>query len=159
MVTINKIADKDEKTSITLEIMNALPEWFSPPEDIARKAVIHRDYPFFAAMDGGAAIGFITLKLHNKYAADIYDLGVLKRYHGQGAGRQLLMAAEAYCRKHGYIYLTVKTLDESAVYEPYNRTRAFYYKNGFIPLEVIKHYWNEENPCLYMVKYLAVNES
>jgi hypothetical protein len=48
----------------------------------------------------------------------------------------------------------VKTLDESAEYEPYNKTRAFYQKMGFIPLEVFTTFWNEENPCLFMAKYL-----
>lgn len=154
MITIRVVTDKDLITRITLEIMHALPEWFSPPEDIDRKAVIHRDFPFFTAFDGEKAVGFIALKIQNKYTADIYDLGVLKHYHSQGIGQELLKAAESYCREQGFIFLSVKTLDESADYEPYDKTRAFYYKNGFIPLEVIKHYWNEDNPCLYMVKHL-----
>lgn len=57
-----------------------------------------------------------------------------------------------YCKDNNLIYLTVKTLDSSAVYEPYDRTRAFYNKEGFIPLEVFKTFWNEENPCLFLVK-------
>lgn len=28
--------DKELKTSITLKIMNSLPKWFSPPEDIRK---------------------------------------------------------------------------------------------------------------------------
>ena len=53
-----------------------------------------------------------------------------------------------------YFNLTVKTLDASAEYEPYERTRAFYQKMGFIPLEVFTTFWNEENPCLYFAKRL-----
>ncbi len=54
----------------------------------------------------------------------------------------------------GVGYLTVKTLDESAVYEPYDRTQAFYFKNGFTPLEVFTTFWNEENPCLFLIKHV-----
>ena len=53
MITIRKVENADEKTKITLEIMNALPEWFSPPEDIEKKAIDHREYPFYASFDGG----------------------------------------------------------------------------------------------------------
>lgn len=35
MIEIIFIEDEEEKTRVTLYIMNALPEWFSPPEDIA----------------------------------------------------------------------------------------------------------------------------
>lgn len=154
MIEIQRIDNKDEITQITLDIMNALPEWFSPPEDIRNKSMIHRDFPFFVAFDGKKAIGFAALKIHNSCTADIYDLGVLKEYHRQGIGGLLLSRIESYCRDENFAYLTVKTLDESAIYEPYNRTRAFYYKNGFIPLEVFKTLWNEENPCLFLAKYL-----
>jgi len=36
LYTVTKVTDKDLKTNITLEIMNSLPTWFSPPEDIAK---------------------------------------------------------------------------------------------------------------------------
>lgn len=34
MLTIQKVNDSDVITDVTLKVMNALPEWFSPPEDI-----------------------------------------------------------------------------------------------------------------------------
>lgn len=151
---IRKVIIQDEKARITLEIMNALPEWFSPPEDIVNKSQIHREYPFFAAYDGDKVIGFVALRNHNSYTADIYNLGVLKEYHRKGIGHQLLEACVQYCRENNYKFLTVKTLDEAAVYEPYNGTRAFYRKEGFYPLEVFKTFWDEDNPCLFMVKVI-----
>ena len=154
MIIIKTVEKPDEKTAITQKIMHSLPAWFSPPEDIERKAVVHRDYPFFAAYNGDEPIGFAALKIHNQYTADIYNIGVLEEYHRQGAGRRLVEAAERYCRDNGYVYLTVKTLDSSAEYEPYARTRAFYAKMGFIPLEVFTTFWNEDNPCLFLAKHL-----
>lgn len=62
---IKMVEQPNEKTEITLKIMHSLPAWFSPPEDIEKKAVIHRDYPFFAAYNDDVPIGFIALKIHN----------------------------------------------------------------------------------------------
>ncbi len=152
MIEVRRVDHPDTKSEITLKIMNALPEWFSPPEDIVHKAVIHREYPFFAAFSEEGAVGFAALKLHNEYTADIYDLGVLKQYHRQGVGHQLVEACIRYCQEQGYKFLTVKTLDESADYEPYVATRAFYKKEGFYPLEVLTTFWDEDNPCLFMVR-------
>ena len=155
MIIIKQVEKADEKTRVTLQIMNALPEWFSPPEDIVNKSVIHREYPFFVAYDGDAAIGFVALKIHNEYTADIYNLGILKEYHRRGIGHELMEACVCFCKERGYRFLTVKTLDESAVYEPYNGTRAFYKKEGFYPLEVFTCIWDEDNPCLFMIKVLG----
>lgn len=151
---IRIVENKNEKERITLEVLNALPEWFSPPEDIARKALQHKDYPFIAVYDGEKAVGFVALKIHNPYTADIYNLGVLREYHKQGVGHKLMEACISYCKANTYKFLTVKTLDESADYEPYEATRAFYKREGFYPLEVFTCIWDEENPCLFMVKVI-----
>ena len=102
----------DEITAITLEIMHALPAWFSPPGDIDRKAIIHRDYPFFAAYNGDEPFGFIALKIPNPYTAEVFNMGILEAYHRQGVGSKLMQVVERYCKDNGYLYLTVKTLDE-----------------------------------------------
>jgi len=152
MILIKEITNPDIKTEITLCIMNALPTWFSPPEDIENKAIIHRTYPFFAVFDDDRVIGFLALKIHNQYTAEVYNIGILEEYHRRAIGHLLIERSVEYCKDNNLIYLTVKTLDSSAVYEPYDRTRAFYYKEGFTPLEVFKTFWNEENPCLFLVK-------
>ena len=159
MIHIKTIESPDEKTAINIKIMHSLPAWFSPPEDIEKKAITHREYPFFAAYDENKPIGFLALKIHNEYTADIFNLGILEQYHKQGIGHRLLHAAEQYCVDNDYLYLTVKTLDASAEYEPYERTRAFYKNMGFIPLETFKTLWDEENPCLFFVKRLVSNSS
>jgi len=155
MFKVEKIADKDLKTNITLEIMNSLPKWFSPPEDILKKSVAHRDMPFFAAFDGSKVIGFVALKVHNQYTVEMYNIGVLEAYHWQGVGHAMLMAVERFVKENGYKFITVKTLDASAQYEPYERTRAFSFKNGFYPLEVFPLFWNKDNPCLFLAKYIG----
>lgn len=154
MLEIKQVESPDEKQAITLAVMHSLPDWFSPPQDIDRKAVLYRDFPFFAACDEDKAIGFLALKIHNEYTGDVHSLGVLEEYHRQGVGAQLLGAGEDYLRRNKFMYLTVKTLDASANYEPYDRSRNFYQKHGFVPLEVFTQIWDEENPCLFLVKGL-----
>lgn len=153
---IKKVTDKDEITQITLDIMNALPKWFSPPEDIIRKSKIHRDFDFWAAYnsDTHEPIGFITYKIHNKYTAEIYDLGILKEHQGNGIGTALFDISEKYFVENKFSFITVKTLDESADYPPYEGTRRFYLKCGFLPLEVFTEYWDKDNPCLFLGKYI-----
>ncbi len=155
MYTVTRVLDKDEKQAVTLRIMQALPKWFNPPEDILKKAALYREFSFFAVYDGDAAVGFAALKIHNAYTADIFNIGVLEPYHRRGMGGALLQAAEAYCREQGFSFLTVKTLDGSVHYAPYEGTRAFYKKHGFVPLEVFPLFWNAENPCLFLAKYLG----
>ncbi|MDR1691407.1 MAG: GNAT family N-acetyltransferase [Rickettsiales bacterium] len=155
MFDIKQIHKKEEKKSITLEIMHSLPLWFNSAQDIDNKyAKEHQEQTFFTAFDENEVIGFITLKEHNSYATEIYNMGVKEQYHRKGIGSLLLSGAENYCKKNHNKFLTVRTLDSSAEYEPYERTRKFYAGKGFFPLEVLTTYWNEENPCLLLAKYL-----
>ena len=155
MIEVKMVDQADEKTAITLHIMLSLRDWFNPEDDIRKKSLTHRTFPFFAAYNGESVIGFAALKIHNEYTADIYTIGVLERYHRQGAGKLLIKEIERYCLAQGHQFLTVKTLDVSADYEPYNRTRAFYRKMGFIPLEVFPTLWDSDNPCLFLAKIIG----
>jgi ribosomal protein S18 acetylase RimI-like enzyme len=60
-------------------------------------------------MEEGRALGFLTLKLHFPWAAEIYVMGVRPETHRRGIGRALLARAEAYLREQGVEYLQVKT--------------------------------------------------
>ena len=131
--------------------MGALPEWFTP-SDVESKAKEHQNMLFWASYYENVLKGFVAVKIHNKHTLEVYDLGVLREVHRNGLGHALMYEVYIYAKKHGYDYITVKTLDESAIYEPYDRSRNFYTKEGFLPLEVFKYYWNEDNPCLYLVK-------
>ena len=152
---VTKITDSDLKTSITHRIMSSLTAWFSPSEDIEQKAIMHKEMPFFAAFDEGKDIGFIALKVHNEYTVEIFNFGVLEKYHRKGVGQAIFNSVELYCKEKGCKFITVKTLDSSSEYEPYERTRAFYLKNGFYPLEVFPLFWNKENPCLFLAKHIV----
>lgn len=85
-------------------LLRTLPEWFG-----IETAVLHyRDAmatlpTWLARSDTGTVLGFLTLKVHTPYAAEIYVMGV--SVHRQGAGRALVQAAEAFLRAQGIEYL------------------------------------------------------
>ena len=152
---IREIQDKNTKASICDAVLRALPSWFGIESSIV--AYVHkvRDMPFYAAFEAEKPIGFVALKVHNKYTAEIDVMGIEKEYHRHGIGRNLVAQCEQYCIDHQHEFLTVKTLDEARVDEGYEKTRRFYHSLGFRPLEVFPLLWSKENPCLFLAKYLG----
>ncbi|WP_055668682.1 GNAT family N-acetyltransferase [Desnuesiella massiliensis] len=154
MIEIKTLSNKEEKSEITNYILRRLPEWFGIESAIVDyvKGVMNTD--FYAAYDGSEPIGFISTKLNNKYTAEIYVIGILKEYHNNGIGKKLLEMSQESLIKEKVKFLMVKTLGESHADKNYRKTREFYNKTGFYPLEEIKEIWGKENPCLIMVKNL-----
>ncbi len=143
--------------SICAPILRALPNWFGIEAATAQYIKDIDVLPTLIALADGRAAGFLTLKEHNAYAAEIHVMGVLPTLHRCGAGRRLVNAAEKILRRRGVEYLQVKTLSPAHPDEHYARTRAFYLAMGFRPLEEFKELWGKENPCLQMVKSLTPN--
>jgi len=152
MIEIKEIFVSHEKSDVCNCTLRALPAWFGNEESIIDYVSKVQSMPFFAAYDNDKVVGFAAVKTHNEYTAEICVIGVLEDYHGQGIGKKLLDACEAFCISNGMKFLTVKTLDSSANYAPYDNTRNFYAKMGFIPLEVFPLHWDKDNPCLFMAK-------
>jgi ribosomal protein S18 acetylase RimI-like enzyme len=135
-------------------ILRALPDWFGI-EGAIRNYVGEIDgLPTWIARVDGQTVGFMTLKLHNAYAAEVYVMGVIGQFQGLGLGQALVGEAEAALAREGVEYLQVKTLSPSNPDPAYARTRAFYQALGFRPLEEFKQLWDEDNPCLMMIKYI-----
>ncbi|WP_242822976.1 hypothetical protein [Syntrophobotulus glycolicus] len=65
-----------------------------------------------------------------------------------------MAAAEGYFRQNGCQYAIVKTLSERVRSEPYARTRRFYTGAEFEQLITLTEMWDEEHPCLIMIKKL-----
>lgn len=155
MMTINEVMDPRTKAEVCEGILRALPDWFGVEEAIADYTADSRDLPLFAAQDGELIVGFIAVKIHNKYTAQVHVMGVRSDYHRRGIGRELIARCERFCDERGIEYLTVKTLDELNPDPGYARTREFYLSMGFRPLEVFPTIWDEANPCLLMAKHLT----
>jgi len=135
-------------------ILRALPDWFGIASALEAYILAIDSLPTFLAAEGEKIIGFLSLKQHNQYAAEIYVMGVYPEMHNHGAGRALLQTAEEYLRQQGCEYLQVKTLSPRHPDAGYAWTRAFYFRMGFRPIEKMTQVWGEENPCLLMIKVL-----
>lgn len=140
------------KSSVCEPIMRSLPDWFGIEEAIVQYAREINDLPTWLAYDEDQILGFLSIKQHNPYAAEVYVMGVHPQDHRKGIGKSLILASETWLRGQGVEYLQVKTLSPSHPDENYARTRAFYLAMGFRPLEEFTQLWNEQNPCLLMVK-------
>jgi GNAT superfamily N-acetyltransferase len=136
-------------------ILRALPQWFGIPEATEQYLKDIGGLPTLMASFDGGAVGFLTLKEHSRYAAEIHVMGVRPELHRHGVGRALVIAAEAYLRERSIEFLQVKTLSERHPDMNYARTRAFYSALGFRPLEESMDLWGAENPCLHMIKSLV----
>jgi len=153
-VKITRINDGTLKSQYTEKVLRGLPEWFGIENALLDYVAGVAELPFWAAMDGDICVGFVAVKIHHRHTGDIYVLGMLPDYHRLGIGRQLMEAADRYFKEIGCKYVIVKTLSELAESEHYERTRQFYLKLGFEPLITLTEMWDEQNPCLIMIKEL-----
>ena len=155
MYVIKEVLSADEKSCICFAVLTKLHDWFGNEQSISEYVKGVCDKPMFGAFEDNVLIGFASLAIHNQFTSEIYVIGVFESHHNQGVGRALIEACVEFCQNQGTEFLTVKTLDESANYLPYEKTRLFYLSMGFCPLQVFPLFWDADNPCLLMVKYLG----
>ena len=128
--TIKEITDKKEKEIISRDILNDLPEWFGMPESTEEYIKDSQDKPFLACFIDNEAAGFVVLNATSKDCADIFVMGIKKKYHRMGAGRKLNAAYEEMAKKLGYTYSQVKTV-KMGHYKEYDITNQFYISMGY----------------------------
>jgi GNAT superfamily N-acetyltransferase len=82
------------------------------------------------AKENGKVSGFLC---YTSYSGKILLmwLGVKKEFQRKGVGQKLLTWLEDEGKRFGFHSIEVETLPDEEDYEPYQRTRTFYYKNGF----------------------------
>lgn len=142
------------RTAVCTPILRALPAWFGIEEAIVHYSDEIDRLPTLLACEGEEVLGFLSLKQHNPYAAEVYVMAIRPVAHRRGLGRALVEAARAWLRPQGIEYLQVKTLGPSHGDPSYAQTRAFYAAVGFRPLEEFEQIWDEGNPCLILVQRL-----
>lgn len=135
-------------------ILRSLPEWFGIEESLLRYVADTAILETIVAEVMGTIVGFASIRPHNVFSAEIDAMAVAAGRHGEGIGRALVEDVESRLRARGVEFLQVKTLGPSRPNEPYERTRGFYNRLGFRPLEE-NDLWGEVNPCLMLVKHLA----
>lgn len=141
-----------QRSSTCVPILRMLPDWFALEADILEYEREIESLPTFLANADGAVRGFLSLKQHNEFSAEILVMAVHPESHHHGIGRALVEAAEAHAHGLGAEYMQVKTLGPSRPDEHYAGTRRFYEALGYRPLEEFTRIWDEDNPCLVLVK-------
>lgn len=141
-----------ERKIIAKEILTKLPEWFGIPSSTDEYVENSGTLLMWVAYQELEAVGFLSLKIHNEFSAEIYVMGVTPIFHRQGIGKMLFQYAYEWCQNNKIEYLQVKTLDDSSDDPSYAKTRKFYYSMGFRPIECFKTLWDEWNPCLVMMQ-------
>ncbi len=141
---IVKPFETEEEKRACLEIAKALPEWFN---EVGLKAMERdlREEETFIAVEDGQVLGFVTLKPVSDKALEILWMAIKRQLRGRGIGSQLLGFIEGLAREKGFEVLVVKTSGDLS-YRPYNETRRFYEKRGFVRIALIDPYpeWGEE---------------
>lgn len=146
-----------DQATACVAILRTLPQWFGMEQSIIDYGNDIAHLPTFVATTERSVIGFLTLKLHTAYAAEIWVMGVRPDYHRQGIGRALLAETEQYLRGVETEYLQVKTISAADASPSYAKTRAFYTAVGFRPLEELTELWSAENPCLQLIKWIGAD--
>jgi len=130
---IKKIIDNKEKEIISKEVLYDLPEWFGLPESTEEYIKDSQDKPFLACYADNDVAGFIVLNATSKDTADIFVMGIKKKFHRMGIGTKLKMGH----------------------YKEYDITNEFYIAMGYKELECFPTLWDEWNPCQIYIKYLG----
>lgn len=150
---VKEIIDKKEKENIAREVLYDLPEWFGLPESTENYIKESQEKPFLASFYKDELVGFIVLGTSSPDCAEIFVMGVKKKFHKHGAGRELNKAYEDLAKSLGYTYTQVKTV-QSGHYDEYDITNKFYKAVGYKELEVFPDLWDKNNPCQIYIKYL-----
>ena len=138
--------------SICENILRSLPDWFGLEESIVDYVEKSRIHPMLIVFDNDKPIGFLSLKNHSAYTSEIYVMGIITKYHRSGIGRKLLTEVEKYLIEKKIEFLQVKTLSPNRECDHYKKTRLFYQSYGFREVETFPTLWDENNPCLLMIK-------
>jgi N-acetylglutamate synthase-like GNAT family acetyltransferase len=140
------------QSAVCVPILRLLPEWFGIEAAILNYEREIESLPTFLARDADRVVGFLSLKQHTPYSAEIYVMAIHPNARRSGVGRALVGSAETHAHGMGIEYLQVKTLGPSRPDEGYAQTRAFYEAMGFRPMEEFGQIWDKANPCLILVK-------
>ena len=133
-----KSLDNEAERDVCLQIARNLSEWFNE----AGLKVIERDLreeTTFVAVEGSDVLGFVTVKPTNRKALEILWMAVRRELRGKGVGTELLHFVEEWARERGFELLVVKTSGDLS-YKPYDETRRFYERRGFVRIALVDPY-------------------
>ena len=136
-------------------IIRGLPDYFTDdvPAKAVRDAASHEPW---AVTDSGTVAGFAVAARKSPGGAEILWIAVDAARRGRGHGTALLGHVLDDLAAAGVSVVEAKTLDRSSGYRPYEATRAFWERNGFIHVDTIDPLpdWPPGNPAAIYVAAL-----
>lgn len=136
-------------------IVEGLPDYFT--NDVSGKLVhdVAR-HEAWVVTQAGAIAGFAVVARRSPLAAEILWMAVAAARRGTGLGRALVDRVLDSLGQAGTSVVEVKTQDASAGYAPYEATRAFWERNGFVHVDSIDPFpeWGPGNPAAIYVAAL-----
>ena len=139
-----------------LEIIHGLPDFFT--DDVPAKV---RDdlerHDGWVVAEGEEVVGFAVVDRRSSEAAEILWIAVQSHRRRGGCGTRLLDEVLGELRDQGVVLVETKTLDSSAEYAPYEATRAFWERSGFVQVDRIDEPpdWEPGNPAAILVAALS----
>jgi GNAT superfamily N-acetyltransferase len=112
-----------------MKVAANLEEWFSE-QGLKNMRVDFELNNLIVAKENGRVSGFLCWTSYSGKILLMW-MGVKKEFQRKGVGQKLLTWLENEGRRFGFHSIEVETLPDEDDYEPYQRTRSFYYKNGF----------------------------
>jgi GNAT superfamily N-acetyltransferase len=140
---------------VLLNIVERSPDYFT--EDVPQKLTQDlRSHRGRVVTDGELVVGFCVVDRRSDSAAEILWMAIDPVRRGTGVGTRLLRGAMDELRAEEVSVVEVKTLDPSAGYKPYESTRAFWERHGFVQIDTIDPLpgWQAGNPCALYVAAL-----
>lgn len=138
-----------------LDIVRALPEYFTDdvPDAIRSDFVRHQGW----IAEDDVPIGLIVVDRRSSTAAEILWAAVHPACRGAGVGTVLVDHVFDELASDGVLLVEAKTLDRAAGYEPYEATRAFWERRGFVQVDTIDPMpgWQPGSPCALYVAALG----
>lgn len=153
MLTIQSFEPRHLPTII--DTIGRLAEYFTDdvPEKVSTALHAHHGW---VIIDDDHLVGFSVVDRRSSAAAEILWMAIDPLRRGSGAGTTLLGHLIDELRADGVRLVEVKTLDRSADYPPYESTRAFWERQGFVHTDTIDPLpgWQPANPCAIYVAAL-----
>ena len=128
MIEVRPMREEDHPG--VLVVAESVTGWFDADARHRAIPVDLRHQEGFVAVSKGQVVGFITVFVAEG-RLNIGWMGVRPEQHRHGIGTRLLTRAEQSAREKGLMEIATFTLGAGVDYEPYEATRAFYFKSGF----------------------------
>ena len=153
MLDVRRLAAGD--LPAVTRIVSGLRDYFTDdvPGRVERDAA---DHDGWVLTSSAGVVGFAVAARRSPGGAEILWMAVDPARRGHGLGTMLLGRMLGELAADGVSVVEAKTLDRSAGYQPYEATRAFWERSGFVHVDTIDPLpgWQPGNPAAIYVAAL-----